>query len=451
VFIETIPFHSNITLFFSHFAEEDHAVLLDSGKPLQEQGRYDIFSAWPSSYTQIQNGVISHLDSDKNNHILSNMQELKQLLHSRNKHSEQSCTLPFIGGWIGFASYELAYFLESSLNDSPHPSKLSAFFAGYYPWAVIQDHHTQEAFLIYEKTIAPELLSKIRHYLNNTKTHTPFKLESNFTQNISFSEYQKQFQQIQHYLDAGDCYQVNLALHFQAKYTGSPFSAYQQLRQSVPSPHMAYFNSGEQQILSISPERFIAANQSQVSTKPIKGTSPRSKDATQDKLIADALAQSSKNRAENLMIVDLLRNDLGRHCLAGSIKVDELFAIESFENVHHLVSTISGELKPESSIWDVFFDSFPGGSITGAPKIRACQIISELEKTAREIYCGSLFYASNNGFFDSSIPIRTLLCDKAAISAWAGGGIVKDSTAIEEYEECQSKINHLLKALGHQD
>lgn len=446
--IESIPFHHDITLLFSHFAEQDRAVLLDSGKPLQAQGRYDIFSAWPESCVQISNGVITHTDSDKNDHLLANMAELLQVLTAAK--TTMTSKLPFLGGWIGFASYELGYYLEQAISNPGYHRTLPDFFAGYYSWAVLQDHTTREAFLVYEQTIPAKLLEKIRTTLITAAKPAFFALLDAFRQNTGFAEYQQQFGRIQHYLDAGDCYQVNLALQYQTRYQGSPFKAYQLLRQAVPSPCMAYINAGRQQILSISPERFITAWQSHIETKPIKGTSARHDDPILDQQAAAELGKSGKNRAENLMIVDLLRNDLGRYCKTGSIKADRLFAIESYANVHHLVSTVSGEMKPGTSIWDVFFGSFPGGSITGAPKIRACQIIAELEKAPREIYCGSIFYASNHGVFDASIAIRTLLCDQGEIKAWAGGGIVKDSTAAEEYAECQSKIQRLLQALEFQ-
>ncbi len=449
VLIKSIPFHSDISSLFKQFAEAEHAVLFDSGRPEQKQGRFDILSAWPLEQILIDNKVITHITCDKNAHIIESFADLKAFLSKKweTAHSE----LPFCGGWIGFASYELAYELEPASGKSKQDALLPSFWAGYYSWAIIQDHQTQEAFLVYEKTINPELLAKIHQQLQTIPTVKPFVLTSNFKQNLEFKQYRSNFEQIQAWLDAGDCYQVNLAMQYQGQYQGSPFEAFQSLRKEVPSPHMAFINHKHNknmlQILSISPERFISAHGSLIQTKPIKGTAPRFDNTQEDQAASTGLAQSTKNRAENLMIVDLLRNDLGHHCVPGSIQVDELFSIETYSNVHHLVSTISGEIKPEYNIWDAFFSCFPGGSITGAPKIRACQIISELELQNREIYCGTLFYASNNGKFDSNISIRTLLCNNGDIFAWAGGGIVKDSTAEGEYQECQNKIGNLLAAL----
>lgn len=446
---ESIPYNSDITRLFSHFAAEDMAVLLDSGHPARTSGRHDILSAWPEKYLQITNGHITCTDSDKNNQTLHSIDELKAALTT--KGSSGQTTLPFTSGWIGFASYELSYALEPAIGASPFtPANLPDFLACYYTWAIVQDHHTKEAWLVYEDDTSTELIGKIRQRCEQPFHDEPFTIEEPFRQNLDYDSYRHLVERIQGYLDAGDCYQVNLAMQYTSSYSGSPFSAYRQLRTAVPSPCMAYLNLGKHQILSISPERLLAARGNNIETRPIKGTAPRHTDPAADRRQALALSSSTKNRAENLMIVDLLRNDFGRHCEAGSIRVSELFALESYENVHHLVSTINGRLKTGTSMWDAFFGCFPGGSITGAPKIRACQIIAELEPTAREIYCGSIFYASNTGNFDSSITIRTLLCENGTIKAWAGGGIVKDSTAADEYAECHAKIHRLLQALENQ-
>ena len=445
---ETIPYTPDISLLFSRFADADKAILLDSGNPSRQQGRYDIFSAWPTKYTQIKNNLITRSINEQAPETLANLEELITFL---NQHPEEPDNdLPFAGGWIGFASYELTYLLEKTVSRTEHNLSLPVFSAAYYPWAIIQDHQQQQAWLVYEEDIAPQLLDRVHHRLQAPKPTRHFKLHENFRQTIDFSTYQSLIDKIHHYLEAGDCYQVNLAMQYTSHYEGSPFSAYQRLRQAVPSPYMAYINLDQQQILSISPECFLSAQDKHIHSRPIKGTSARHPDPVNDNHAAQLLASSEKNRAENLMIVDLLRNDLGRFCTTGSIKVEDLFTIESYENVHHLVSSIHGTLKKDNTTWDAFFGCFPGGSITGAPKIRACQIIAELESSAREIYCGSVFYASNNGRFDSSITIRTLLCDQGNILAWAGGGIVKDSTAKDEYQECHNKINHLLKALENE-
>lgn len=446
--IEALPYIKDITIFFNKLHKENYAILLDSGKPASSKGRYDIVTAWPECLTEITQQGITHIDSDKNHHSLNTINDLKKLL--RQKQQKNTSFLPFSGGWIGFASYELCHIVEPHLAPTLPKSTLPLFYAGYYAWAIIQDHQKQTAFLIYEDAINPDTLQKIYALLQQPNSHndSEFSLNKAFTCHTNLPLYQQQFNQVQAYLDAGDCYQVNLSMKFSSSYSGSPFTAYQKLRAAVPVDKMSYINIGSHQILSISPEAFISGNGKQIQTRPIKGTAARHNDPIIDQQSALTLQQSLKDRAENVMIVDLLRNDLGKFCTAGSVTTETLFAIESYANVHHLVSTINGTLLPNEDIWSVFFGAFPGGSITGAPKLRACEIIQELETELREIYCGSIFYASNNGIFDASITIRTLLCNNHTISAWAGGGIVKDSTMMAEHQECMDKIALLLQSLN---
>ena len=454
--IRELPYQRDVCQLFAPFARARHAVLLDSGKPRQQQGRYDIFSAWPIAQLNINNNGIHYKDSDKNDHSLHDLHQLKQYLtQNRSAHkatlqsTAQDTQLPFCGGWLGFASYELGYLLENAAGKSTQLPKLPLFHAGYYNWAVIQDHQQQCAYLVYHDDIAPELLARIEQTLAGAADETSghFHLLEPFRPGPDLSDYRHAFRRIEEYIANGDCYQVNYAMPFYARFAGDCFSAYRKLREAVPSPYMAYIQHGQQQLLSISPERFIAADGSRIHSKPIKGTVARSIDPAEDRQQAQSLLASDKNRAENVMIVDLIRNDFSRHSQANSVKVDKLCELESFANVHHLVSTVSATLDASSTIWDVFFDSFPGGSITGAPKIRAQQIINELEKVNREIYCGSIFMASDNGHFDSSICIRTLHSRQHTLTAWAGGGIVADSTLEDEYQECINKISALLAAL----
>jgi para-aminobenzoate synthetase component 1 len=199
--------------------------------------------------------------------------------------------------------------------------------------------------------------------------------------------------------------------------------------------------------MSLSPERFMSLHGHRVETSPIKGTRPRHRDPVADDMASMDLRRSEKDRAENLMIVDLLRNDLGRSCIPGSIHVDRLFELQSFPTVHHLVSTISGELREECGAFELLRDSFPGGSITGAPKRRAMEIIAELEPDPRRVYCGSILYISADGRMDSNIAIRTLLCRDEQIYCWGGGGIVADSQWQREYQETYDKVGKFLNAL----
>ena len=254
---------------------------------------------------------------------------------------------------------------------------------------------------------------------------------------------------MQQYLHSGDCYQINLTQRFQADYQGDEWQAYRTLRQANGAPFSAFIRLEHNCILSISPERFIALDSNRhIETKPIKGTLPRSADEQQDRELAKQLAGSEKDRAENLMIVDLLRNDIGKVASPGSVAVPHLFAIESFPAVHHLVSTVTAELAPGYQATDLLRAAFPGGSITGAPKIRAMEIIEELEPSRRSLYCGAIGYLSQDGKMDSSITIRTLVADSGQLYCWAGGGIVADSDVDAEYQETYDKVSRILPLLA---
>ncbi|MFZ2405614.1 MAG: aminodeoxychorismate synthase component I, partial [Methylobacter sp.] len=255
------------------------------------------------------------------------------------------------------------------------------------------------------------------------------------------------FDRIKHYLKEGDCYQVNLAQRFVAACEGDPWTAYQTLRKLNAAPFSCYLNLPEVQVLSSSPERFLKLTDGVVETKPIKGTRPRKPDYAEDQQQIKNLQASNKDRAENLMIVDLLRNDISKTCKSGSVKVPKLFDVESYATVHHLVSTVTGILAENQHALDLLKSCFPGGSITGAPKIRAMEIIEELEPNRRGVYCGAIGYIGFNGNMDTNIAIRTLVHSQNTIRFWAGGGIVNDSVVEEEYQESFDKAAAMLDLL----
>ncbi|MEA3639340.1 MAG: aminodeoxychorismate synthase component I [Lamprobacter sp.] len=266
--------------------------------------------------------------------------------------------------------------------------------------------------------------------------------------NLARAEYAAAFARIKGYIRAGDCYQINLAQRFAARASGDPWSAYRRLRQLNPAPFSAYLQTPFGQILSSSPERFLALRDGRVETRPIKGTRPRSADPDEDAALKRALAESPKDRAENLMIVDLLRNDLGRVCRTGSIQVPSLFATESYASVHHLVSTITGELRANEDASSLLRACFPGGSITGAPKIRAMQIIEALEPHRRGVYCGAIGYLGFDGAMDTNIAIRTIVHSAGQVRFWSGGGLVHDSDCEQEYRETFDKAARLIELLA---
>lgn len=452
--IEELPYSIDSSRLFSRFLDWKNPVFLDSAAPFSTRGRYDIFSAQPEHVLENRPTIPFNSNSYINNKNFNNrnfFDEVRDAIDTFTPAISNEFQLPFIGGAIGYFGYDLGHQLEQinyqSLPDTHTPTAL----VGIYSWAVIVDHRQKRSLLVYHPITSRHLIKEVQSKLTEQspirEASKPFTLSSHFRSNLSYSQYSAAFSQIQHYIQAGDCYQVNLSQRFSAEFEGNPWHAYRILREIAAAPFSAYLGNGKNAILSVSPERFIQSKYQRVSTAPIKGTIGRSDDREEDQKLAKTLLNSAKDRAENLMIVDLLRNDLGKNCLPGSIQVDNLFELQSFETVHHLVSTISGQLKPGIHSLDLLASCFPGGSITGAPKIRAMQIIEELELTRRSVYCGSIGYISCDGQMDTNIAIRTLVCDENKIHCWAGGGIVADSNCEDEYQECLTKITKLLSAL----
>jgi para-aminobenzoate synthetase component 1 len=270
------------------------------------------------------------------------------------------------------------------------------------------------------------------------------ELRSSFTR----ADYVHAVALVREYVHAGDIFQANLSQRFETALTESPWALYRRLRRLNPAPFAAFMEAPEATILSASPERFFHVDpRGHVETRPIKGTSPRGIGPEHDAALGRALTESAKDRAENLMIVDLMRNDLSRVCVPGTVRVPELFALERYATVHHLVSTVVGDLEPGRTALDLLRASFPGGSITGAPKVRAMEIIAELEPSRRSVYCGSLGYWSLSGELDTSIAIRTAVVRGGRLYFNAGGGIVADSNPEQEYRETLDKARGIIDAL----
>jgi para-aminobenzoate synthetase component 1 len=279
--------------------------------------------------------------------------------------------------------------------------------------------------------------------------HHAWQITAPWQPGQSEADYERSIAAVRDYLHAGDCYQVNLAQALRASFRGDPMGGWQRLMNRHPAPFAGYLEWAGGALLSASPERFLAIRDGQVLTEPIKGTRPRGNTEAEDRRLADELSDSAKDHAENLMIVDLLRNDLGRVCRPGSIRVPELAALHRYSNVQHLVSRVEGELCDGVRPLDALLACFPGGSITGAPKKRAMEIIAELEPVPRGFYCGSMFWQTADGDFDSNILIRTLQAGAdGSLSCHGGGGIVADSDPAAEYEETLAKIRGLMGAVG---
>jgi para-aminobenzoate synthetase component 1 len=357
--------------------------------------------------------------------------------------------LPFNGGAIGYFSYDLARRLETLPVIAEDAENIAEMAVGIYKWAVIVDHQQKKSYLVGHDCEEQQWHALIAQFsqLPEPQEHDAFKVVSSINSNMDKAFYTLAFNRIKQYLKEGDCYQVNLAQRFVAHCEGDPWTAYQTLRKLNAAPFSCYLNSPEVQILSSSPERFLKLTKGVVETKPIKGTRPRKQVDAEDQQQIKSLESSNKDRAENLMIVDLLRNDISKTCKKGSVKVPIIFNVESYATVHHLVSTVTGILADDKHALDLLKSCFPGGSITGAPKIRAMEIIEELEPHRRGVYCGAIGYIGFNGNMDSNIAIRTLVHSKNTIRFWAGGGIVNDSVVEEEYQESFDKAAAMLDLL----
>ncbi|KZN67373.1 aminodeoxychorismate synthase component I [Pseudoalteromonas luteoviolacea] len=427
---------------FEQFAQHKYAILLDSSDAVHENSHFDIISFNPVHILEAKSGQ-AFLDGIQQN--LSVFEILKQKLSLL--CPERVTGMPFVGGWLGYFGYDLGRYIEKLPESALTDISLPDMTVGLYLDALIFDNQQQKWFYVCQSNAnrLDEYLAILNSAASSPK---PFKLLTDWQSNMTKQQYQTKFDQIHQYLLSGDCYQINLAQRFSAQFTGSPWQAYKKLRANNKSPFAAFYNLGEgTAIVSVSPERFISVRKNQVETKPIKGTLPRLSDPAQDIEQAKTLQGSSKDRAENVMIVDLLRNDLGKVAKAGTVTVPKLFEIESFPAVHHLVSTVTSELANGKSAIDQLEAAFPGGSITGAPKIRAMEIIEELEPHRRSAYCGSMGYLSACGDMDTSITIRTLVCAQNTIYCWAGGGIVADSQVDAEYQETYHKVNKILPVL----
>jgi para-aminobenzoate synthetase component I len=439
--VHPLPYRVDPAAYFARIHSAPGAVLLDAGRPIATRARYDILSAWP----------LAQLAITPDESAKTFLQRLRQNLNKLgNAQAPSDCPLPFVGGLLGYLSYDFARRIEQMPNTATDDLGLNDAQFGLYAWALISDHQLQTSQLVFHPKLSNAERERLLQLFNQAAIDSPapFKLLNQFRADISRQQYHAAFERIQAYILAGDCYQVNFAQRFRADCQGNPWMAYCALRAACPTPFAGYLRLGhEAAILSLSPERFLRLSQGQVETRPIKGTRPRMDDAQEDLAMAQELLASAKDRAENLMIVDLLRNDLSRNCRPGSVQVPELFALESYPNVHHLVSSVTGQLRAERDALDLLGGSFPGGSITGAPKIRAMQIIDELEPTRRSLYCGSLLYLDVRGEMDSSIAIRSLLIKDGHISCWGGGGIVADSDWQAEYAESFSKVAILLRTL----
>lgn len=437
---------------FSCFSDEPWSMWLDSCNSEHIDSQFDIL-VWQPQVTLSTNQSVTDITHHNNNthqrstnDALTLVNEAIEQVFSSIKISD-TINLPFKGGAVGYFSYDLGRQFEVLPEKCIHDISIADMSIGIYTQAIIFDNKTQSFYLVCLSHERNNIEHTLNEKLKSSTTDGSFCLTSNWRSNMSKAQYTEKFNQVHHYLLSGDCYQINLAQRFSAQYTGDEFTAYKTLRKENNAPFSAFIKLQDSAILSISPERFLQLKDQKVQSKPIKGTRPRHTSNTLDEQAAAELKVSTKDKAENLMIVDLLRNDISKVCQAGSVVVPKLFDIESFPAVHHLVSTVEGTISHNHNATDLLRGAFPGGSITGAPKIRAMEIIEELEPHRRSVYCGSIGYISACGDMDTSITIRTLVCENNTIHCWAGGGLVADSVLDNEYQETFDKVNKILPIL----
>jgi len=444
--IITLPWRQDAAEFwFSALNASPWAMLLHSGFADHPHNRFDILVADPIA-TLVTRGATTTVTRDGRSFACGDdpLHLLQQALEQMGIQPQPHPDYPFQGGALGLFGYDLGRRFETLPARAADDIAVADMAIGLYDWALIVDHQRQTVSLLCHGDAAARLA-----WLEQQQAapFAPFSLTTAWHANMSRDQYISKFHQVQAYLRSGDCYQVNLAQRFEAAYQGDEWEAFTRLNRINRAPFSAFLRLPGAAILSLSPERFIQLENGSIQTRPIKGTLPRLEDPQADRAQAEKLAASEKDRAENLMIVDLMRNDVGRVAVPGSVRVPELFVVEPFPAVHHLVSTITARLAPQLDACDLLRAAFPGGSITGAPKVRAMEIIDELEPQRRNAWCGSIGYLSLCGNMDTSITIRTLTAHNGHIYCSAGGGIVADSQPDAEYQETFDKVNRILQQL----
>ena len=492
---------------FELIKDNPYSFFLDSGMDPQRLGRYSFIGGNPFLIMNSRGTEITLARGDKREIQYGNPFDVLERLLKMYKLDRCPAPVPFLGGAVGYLSYDLCHFAEhlpsTTIDDLGFPESYFAF----YDTILAFDHLEGKVYIIstgfpeleesqrvsrariqFEEiedwlcsaipaqevsplrmeslmgqrrpSLQPPLFGKEqreggprpRSPLSGERRESGFQpatenKESALRSNFTAEKYIEAVDRVREYIAAGDVFQVNLSQRFEADLTVTPYELYWRLRKANPAPFAAYLHFDGVTIISASPERFLKVQGDLVETRPVKGTRPRGNDSLEDESLAQELTHSIKDRAENIMIVDLERNDLGRVCRYGTVKVTELAILETFPTVFHLTSTIVGRLRRDESNIDLLKATFPGGSITGAPKVRAMEIIDELEPTKRSVYTGSIGYIGFNGDLDINIVIRTFLIKEGKAYFQVGGGIIYDSDAQAEYMETLHKAKALVQAL----
>ena len=401
-------------------AHKPYTLFFDSNRPTHPSSQWSFLCYDPIEIIETKNGTITH------NKCIIKETNFFEFLQSRlDKYSlNNESNIPFIGGAAGYFGYDLGRQIENLPNNTEDILNAPDAAIGIYNNVIAHDHKKNETWLIGD---APE-------FQEVKKTDDIKNKDIQFTSNKTDADYCNDIQKIIDYIYAGEIYQANLSRLFMADLPKNfnSFGHYKKLRKINSAPYAGFMNFGDMQLLSCSPEQFLSLKKNIITTCPIKGTLPSNQNPQE-------LLTSEKDRAENIMIVDLLRNDISKVSKPNSVKVDSLCALETFEGLHHLVSTVTGELQDSKSATDLLQSCFPGGSITGAPKIRAQEIIEEIEDTRRGPYCGAMGYIGFDGTMDSNIIIRTVIVKDDTAYLNLGSGIVSDSVPEKELQETNDK------------
>ncbi len=448
---------------FEAFAPRPFSFFLDSGMDPQKLGRYSFMGSDPFLVMKSKGDEITLIrNGEEERRRGKPFDVLGELLQTYTIDGSRS-QMTFTGGAVGYFSYDLCHFIEKLPKRAVDDLNLPELYLGLYDAIVVFDHQENKTHIV--STGFPELdeekrLRQAQARINEIRNRVMLappptatketvavkgkKLKANF----SHKGYLEAVKKAREYICAGDIFQVNLSQRLEVDINIAPYELFKRLRNINPAPFANFFSFGEVNIVGASPERFLKLRGNWVETRPIKGTKPRGKTPKEDKALAESLVKSVKDRAENIMIVDLERNDIGRVCRYGTVRVKELVILETYPTVFHLTSTVVGQLREGKNAIDLIKATFPGGSITGAPKVRAMEIIDELEPTCRSVYTGSLGYLSFSGDIDLNIVIRTFIVKNGRAYFQVGGAIVYDSEPEAEYIETLDKGRALIKALG---
>jgi len=435
---------------FARLSQQRGCCWLDSGAAPSPLARYSIIAANPALSLRAYGQRVEVIQADSIEVRLGD--SLAILDEIRSERAANSKGLAYASGGIGSFSYEFGRRLAGQRILTGNARRWPDFHFHFFDAAYVFDHGAQQAWLHARNDQAGrQAREKLAHNLSDAapaRKHAQ-NPHRQFTANRGRDDYCAAVESIRQAIAAGEIYQANLAQFFSTPFHGAPSGLFTRLRKSNPAPYSAFIDQGNRQILSSSPELFLRITPDRtITTRPIKGTRPRGETVELDSAQRDSLIASSKERAELLMIVDMERNDLGRVAETGSVKVNHLYAIESYATVHHLVGEVEATLRKDASFADVLRATFPGGSITGAPKLQAMEVIARHEPKERDVFCGAIGYLGDDGAVELNVAIRTITCQENRADFGVGAGIVWDSQPQAEYEETLHKAAALFRALS---